>query len=681
VPEGRIRRRLASLLRRDRRLPLGVFALAALALSIVYFANSYEHPRDLDRPRGDGVYRPILATADGHKLYLSVQSLVLDRDLDVTDEIRAFRYSGGVHTNEAGKPYFPQPIGPVLAWAPWFATGHATSKIANLFGADIPSHGYTAWHQYFTLYSSVWFAFGAALLGWLVARRWFGEGLAPLVAAMAGLFGTSLYYYAVYLPSYAHAMNAAASAGFLAYWALTFGSLRWRRFVWLGVLLGVCALVRVAGLGLGIVVAIELAARALRPVDGDPGGRAWWRFAALLVARGTVSLAVMLVVFTPQLIAWYAQTGHAITSPNGPGYVHLGRPMVPEFLWSSLNGYFASHPLAYAGAVGLLLAPRGRRVAALALLAALAVQIYVNSCVYDWWGMGSFGARRMTGCTVISIIGMASLLAAAGGWARRLPRWSRRTIGLLVIGWFVTWNVVFAHSYRHFRIEKSRPRAACCQGMPKPLTTVARPIYDVVGNPFALPASAMFAWKHGVSLQQWDTSVGAYAARPRFRDLLDRPLEVERKAFEWNIPGVNFTPWIIGGLGARSKAGGGWVRWTDAEQAEIFVPLFLPRAHRFTLSLRPNLADDDPPVRLVIAMNGETVLEQSVGADWHTLEIEVPAEHVNRGTNVLSIRAPIAPYRIEAARARRDGLPTPPREPAVGVALRSLRIHILDPAR
>lgn len=681
MSETRIRRVLASLLRRDRRLALGVFALAALALSIVFFTNSYENDRDLDRPRGDGIYRPILVTADGHKMYLGLQSLVFDRDLDVTDEIRAFRYSGGVHRNDAGKPYFPHPIGPLLVWAPSFVMAHGSSKVANLFGADIPSHGYTAWHQYFTLYSSVWFALGAALLGWLVARRWFGNGLTPLVAAMGGLFGTSVYYYAVYLPSYAHAMNAFASAGFLAYWAMTFGSLRWRRFVWLGVLLGACALIRVAGLGLGVVVAIELGMRVLRPAEEDPHGRQRWRFAALLVARCAVSLALTLVVFVPQLIAWNAQTGDVIASPNGPGYVHLGRPMVPEFLWSSLNGYFSTHPLAYAGAIGLLLAPRGRRTVALALLAALAVQIYVNSCVYDWWGMGSFGARRMTGCTVIVIIGLASLLAAASGWARRLPRWARRTIGLVVIGWFVTWNVVFAHAYRGFRIEKSRPHAACCRGMPAPLSTVARPIYDLVGNPFALPASAMFAWKHGVPVSQWDTSVGAYAARPKFRDLVEKPRDVERKAFAWNIPGANFTPWIIGGLGERLRAGNRWVRWTDAERAAIFVPLFLPRTHRFTLQLRPNVGEGDPPMPVEIAVNGHTVLEQALGDDWHHLVIEVPAGRLHRGTNVLSIHTPIAPYRLEDARAQEQAVPKPRTQPAVGVAVRGMKIHILDPAR
>ena len=63
----------------------------------------------------------------------------------------------------------------------------------------------------------------------IAARRWLGGRWAPPLAALGILFGSSVYYYAVYLPSYNHAADAFFSGAFLAYWALTIGRTDWRR--------------------------------------------------------------------------------------------------------------------------------------------------------------------------------------------------------------------------------------------------------------------------------------------------------------------------------------------------------------------------------------------------------------------------------------------------------------------
>src|SRR5690606_20505778 len=138
-----------------------------------------------------------------------------------------------------------QQIGPSLIWAPVLAAAHGGAVAANALGANIETHGYTMFHQRIVYATSVLFAWLAIALGIAVARRFVGGRWATAWAASAVLLGTTLTYYATYMPSYAHAMDAAAVAGFLAYWALTLGELRWRRFVVLGLLLGVAAMVRV----------------------------------------------------------------------------------------------------------------------------------------------------------------------------------------------------------------------------------------------------------------------------------------------------------------------------------------------------------------------------------------------------------------------------------------------------
>src|SRR5262249_31084985 len=158
------------------------------------------------------------------------------------------------------------PIGPALIWTPliWIAEGGAA--IANLFGADIPMHGYTLWHQRFVFLSSALAGCALALLGMKLARRLVGGAWAPSYAAVAVLLGTPLTYYVTIMPGYGHALDAIACGGFLAYWAITLGRRDTRRWVVLGVLLGVAMLIRVQEVALGIVIAIEALA-ALRTRD------------------------------------------------------------------------------------------------------------------------------------------------------------------------------------------------------------------------------------------------------------------------------------------------------------------------------------------------------------------------------------------------------------------------------
>jgi len=671
------------LARRDRWPLVSLLAASLIALSILFFANDYAKPAAALKPTTR--YRPYLASADGHKLYLYARSLAIDHDLDVTNEVAMFGYEGGIRHTEDGRPYFPHEIGPPLVWTPLLAVAQDLAMLGDGLGLDVSTSGYGRFQQRFVLYSSVLFAVLAVVLGWLLARRLIGGAVGPPLAALAVLFGTSIYYYATYLPSYSHAMDAAACAVFLALWGLGVGRLHWTRFVWLGAALGLCGLIRVSGLAIGIVVAVELGWRAVRPEPGDPRGRARWRFAAGLAARGGVALAVCLAVYTIQMIAWKVELGEALTSPNGPGYVHLGRPFLAEFLWSSRNGFLSTHPIAYAGVVGLFLLPRRHRMIGVALLVAVAVQAYVNSCVYDWWGMASFGARRMCGVTVILVVGLAALIRAVGlAWARlpglrRAPMLARRGLAVVVMAWFMTWNIAFAEAFRHGRIEKNPPHPMCCKVGPGFMRAIARPIYERLGNPFALPASAVWGHLHEVPWRRWDQVVGAYAARPHFRDLLDGT--ADSRKFDWNLPGDNFEPFLLGGFAPPQRVGRRRFRWVTGDHAALLVPLFLPCGYRFQVPVRPNLGTADQPMRVQLVWNGEVVVDRTVSDQWTTLAFVVTPEQVER-MNVLELRGEPAPYRLNPAAQTRDQL-LPPRGGATtaSIAVRALGINTVHARR
>ena len=644
-------RRLRGWLWARRSAETLVFGLALALLATAYFTNSDMdgHPEAV---RGDGTYHPVMARGDGHMMFLMTRSLVMDGDLNFDNDLRRFGDPWHQPTTVTGYRDINMPIGPSLVWAPFLAMAHGLSKVANLFGADIPSHGYTLWHQRLLYTTSLLFALGACLLGWLVARRLFGGRWAPLVAAMAVLFGTSLTYYAAIMPSYAHAMDGFMVAAFLAMWAVGLGGVgqvRWRRTLALGVLLGLAALVRVQEYPFGIVFAIELAWLVRRPPEGT--GR--WRWAGTLLLHGAVALAVALVMFVPQLVTWKIIYGEFFHYQNGPHYVRFDHPQVLFLLFSSRNGWLSTTPIAYAGVVGLVcgfwMAPRRLRPVMVGLVAALMVQVYLNSCIYNWWCDASFGNRRLCSVTLIVVVGLAALLRAGARVAARvkLPRWGRFAVAGCVLGWFVVWNCSQALALRHGRAAGHYLGQVLWPGVSPLQRAVAEPVERVMGNPFALPASAWFAERYGVPLERWDELAGFYWYEPGL-DLIDGGYRKHRGRFP--ISGRD----VAAGLGPRRKIGGRKARVMTGERARVLVPLIQADRYRISVPVARvagagpaarvagavpavRVAGVGPAVTVSARWNGERVAGAVRGPGWGRLTFVV---HGRVGINLLEIEAP-----------------------------------------
>ena len=642
-----------------------VLLVACLVIAAMYVSND-DMGGDWRSPRGDGRYRPVLARGDGHMTYLMLRSVVFDRDLRFDNDLARFGDPWSQARTKTGRKGIPHPIGPVIVWAPLLAAAHGGAVVANQLGADIETHGYTRWHQKIVFASSAAFACLSVLLAVWVFRRRVGGRWAPAWAAVAALLGTSLTYYATYMPSYGHAMDAAAAAGFLAAWALTLGDWRWRRIALLGGLLGLAALIRAQELGLGIVVAVEVAAAVLARA---PDGVAPWRWRTGLVARGAAVLAIALLVFVPQLVAWAIIYGDPLALPLGPHYTRPGYPMIPELLFAARNGWFASHPLAYAGVLGLIvLAVRGARAGerarllAIGLLGAVVMQVYLNSIIYDWWGNASFGARRLCSMTLPVVIGLATWLHLLGRAAARVrvrvPRAAWHVVAVIVLGWFVTWNLAWVQQHRRGRAAERRAGPICCQGVARPLARVAAPIYRTVGNPFALPASAVFAWRYGVPLRRWDEVHGEYPFAPPM-EYTDASLR--SAAATWDLGGGGVRPWIVRGVGKPVAGAGRAVRWTTARSALYLIPVLVPEPHKLALALTPSRAGQ--PV--VVRWNDRVVFRGALQPGPTTVSWPVAGEV---GLQELAIETDVAPV---APGADLGGL-TPPAG-AVGVAVGVLR--------
>jgi hypothetical protein len=637
------------------RLPTAVLVLAALCIGVMYCANDNVDPK-LGPPRGDGVYRPALARGDGHMHYLITRSIVFDRDFDFDNDLAQFGDPWRQPPTVTGKKNVMQQIGPSLIWAPILAVAHVVAVVGNLFGADIGTHGYTLFHQRFLFATSVLFAWLAIGMGVAVAVRIAGGRWAPALAGSAVLLGTTLTYYATFMPSYAHAMDAAASALFLGVWALTLGQLRWRRFVVLVILLGLATMVRVQDVAFGIVLALELVLAMRADRAAIPR----------LVGRGAVTLAIAVVMFTPQLYVWNAYYGSWITTPQGPGQMRYGHPMVLEFLWSSRNGWLSTHPIAYLGVIGLGVgAACGPKLGAhvrlvcIAMLLAIVTQIYVNAVTYEWWSAASFGQRRMASVTLPIVVGLAVLLRYVHLRAKRLPAWSQLAIAAVILGYLVAWNLAWVGRLTSGAPAGRDNKPSCCKDVPAPLAWVAEPVYAAVGNPFELPASAWFAAKHGVDLRRWDQAVGNYALVPGVLGYEDG--SYRKATATWNAIDERY---VVDGFAAAQRQGSKTWRWTTRDSATLLVPLLMPEPHRITMPIAANAAVGEP-LYVQINCNGKLVATAFVRADWTTIAFETDG---SVGENVIEI--------VAAVRAPRGTVAQAPGEPEIGVAVGPLRVAL-----
>ncbi|HEY5944553.1 MAG TPA: hypothetical protein VIV40_03640 [Kofleriaceae bacterium] len=643
------------------RLPQ-LFVIAACALIIAMYWRNEDNAQLPDAPRGTGQYLPILDRGDGHMMYLMARSTALDLDWDFENDLRDFGDPWAQRRNPTTeRKEIPHPIGPPLIWTPLIWIAHAGSAVANLFGADIPRHGYTEFDQRFVFLSSVLAGLLAALLGGKLARKLVGGTWAPTYATVCVLLGTSLTYYATYMPSYGHALDAGACAAFLATWALTFGRWEWRRWIVLGVLLGIAMLIRVQDVAFGVVIVVEIAS----VIVADLRKRAIdWRVRALIwLAGGATTLAIALVVFVPQLYYWHVIYGDWLTLPQGSRYTRLGSPMILELLFAPRNGWFSTHPIAYLSVIGLACVPRRARLIGFALALALVIQVYLNSTIIDWWAMASWGQRRMCSVSIILVVGLAALVWRLGRLVARVPRVPRavwHVIAIAVLGSMVAWNIWRVRQYRAGRSAPADLAPTCCTETPKWARSKLQWIYNRIGNPFEFPASWWFAWKHDAEIQRWDHAVGYYALVPPAQSLRDDTMYDERGA--WRIGFPLSEPYLLDWWSGVGTGGDKPFRWTMAASSRAIVPNLMPYPQHFSLLVAPGGSRD-----VTLRWDGDVVARAQLADGWQRVEFDI--DDMTVGEHELAIEATLGRF------PDTEGWPRPRRP--VGVAVNTLEVTFI----
>ena len=360
-----------------------------------------------------------LTMSDGRYYYAHLASVVIDGDLDFSNQIREhweqeFSQKLSQDRTEIGRVRNKYPIGLALTLLPAFWLGHL---IALLSGGWIPANGYS-WPYQLACLAMV------ELLVWrtlvrvdslLIERLRVPAGAAK-IGLMLLTLGTPYTYYAFREPFMVHAASAFWCMEVVAAAAMGHRGPRWLwpRLAFAGAMALVC---RPANIHL-VPVAAYGVAEAVR-------AQGWRRTLATVPLTGTAVVPVGL-----QLLCWRLIFGHWVFYTYGKAEFYWFHPALWETLFSSRHGLFFWSPVLLLAVAALWHRARDPLVQYWALGGALLW--YANSAWHSWWFGDAYGARAFLELAGLFGIGLGLLFETLG----RVPKLAMALVLLvLVFNW------------------------------------------------------------------------------------------------------------------------------------------------------------------------------------------------------------------------------------------------------
>jgi hypothetical protein len=386
-----------------------------------------------------------LFVSDGFGYYIYLPSLILDGDLDLSNQLRR-------QPDQLEQPWY-QPVsqtglrenvfqvGCAVLWLPFFLAAHAAVLALNALGASIPTTGFgIAYELPVYLGSFTYGLVGVYYLRRLLLELW-GERVAD-GASLAIALATPLAAYLWFEPDMCHVVSMFLIT-VLVYRLHRMQQERDRRplsWAGAGALTGLIVAIRAPD-GLVVLAAAWVGLSILRE-DGPEGGKVYWKQGAL---AATAFVLAAFIGFLPQIVVWQIIYGEPLLVPTSSGYdvFNWQQPKLLRYLFSPERGVFAWSPLLLVAAAGCVLGfLRGPPVLRWSV-PVLAAAIYYTSSLNIWWVGCSFGARRMVDYSVIFALGLGYLMHRYPAWAS-----SRLTKGVAVGLGLYNWVLMvryFAH--------------------------------------------------------------------------------------------------------------------------------------------------------------------------------------------------------------------------------------------
>lgn len=581
--------------------------------------------------------------SDGFYYYAYLRSIAFDRDVDFTNDYRILglgRKANLFVPTPTGHAQSAWTIGPAIVWSPFFAVGHVVAARLHAGGADVSVDGTSFPYRQAVCVAGLFYG----LLGcWFCYRLTRRIRPAPLAAAAVALTiaGSFMLWYVVAEPTMTHAPSMAAVAGFVWLWLATRDARSLGMWALLGAVAGLMAMIRWQNALFMLLPAIDAVRTLLRPAT--PRAR------AETMAGSAAFLACAIVVFSPQMLAWKAIYGSYVArSPVGPE-IRWTHPRLLDVLFSARNGLLSTSPMLYLGAIGLALLAFEDSALALPCIAIIAVMVYFNACIQDWWGSAGFGGRRFDGTIPLFCLGVAAFTDAG---IRALRRHAATAI-VAALATLAVWNLALMQAAHEgaFDVDRTLPfdRAWALQ---------ARVVHSWFGNPFTYPASLAFAVRNRVGPGDYDVLS------------TDRLLADPRQPYARLDIGTS-DEWIIeDGWGAPEQEGATSFRWAG-RQATIRLPLDHAASLRVQIRLHAFAYPGAPPQIVTVSANDHPCAPLAVPPDWQTIECTLDKPSWRSGVNRVALAFAYAARPVDV------GLGSDPR--ALSAAIDWIRISVISP--
>ena len=409
---------------------------------------------------------PARLVSDGVDHFVYLRSIVIDRDLDLTNDFAIF-YPGTPREDlrtPIGRIGNPHALGPAIVWAPFYLFAELLARL--LLGASTGASGF---HRNAVAVASVIYGWAGLVLLYRALLPLTRRGIALLATLGIGC-GTFLYWYLTFEPTMSHGMSFAAAMLVVALW-LDQRPPTARRYALFGAACALAALMRWANVLLVLLPAGEWLAFAVRERR--------WRDLAKTAGAFT---AAALLTFSPQMIVWQRLYGSPLTIPQGAGFISQPPGWV-AVLFSPDHGLFSWTPILYLGLFGLVVFARRNPWRGAVAFAFLLAFTRVNAGVTDWWGGAAFGARRFDATLPLLGLGLALALDGTARLVERKPL----LVAASLVAAFVFWNATLAHETAAGAWSLSEPVAFEQMGE----RVVAR-VGSAIGSPFSLPGALVY---------------------------------------------------------------------------------------------------------------------------------------------------------------------------------------------
>jgi hypothetical protein len=351
-------------------------------------------------------------TSDGIGYYAYLRSALIDGDLNFTNEFDP-QQSPFPHTPlnlPAPRPGYlvnSWSVGPAIYWLPFWLLGHGVALLGRALDLGWQANGYDLPYVVLIALASSLAGLATMIGCFKILTRWFTPGIAALAAPTIYL-GSNLLYYAQFAGSFAHSLSAATATGLLLATLRLDEQPTMRRWLALGLASGAMLLTYwMTALLLIVPLCVGLRHVWLRARQHDTAGL--WQ----LALGGMAALALALLVFSPQLLAWKLILGSWLAVPQGSAFATPQRSHLFEALFGSLYGIAWWTPAYFLGLLGGIWFALRRPWPGIVLLAASVAYLLYNVSLPDWHGSGGFGMRRLTSLAPLLAVGLAMLLQRA----------------------------------------------------------------------------------------------------------------------------------------------------------------------------------------------------------------------------------------------------------------------------